>query len=290
MITVKAYAKLNLTLDVVGVREDGYHLLESVMQSVSLCDIVRIKTDGSGEISVATSNEVIADDKTNIAYRAAESFFERTGAKNPGIAIDIEKRIPVGAGMAGGSADGAAVIVALDKLLGTHLAEDELCSIGDTVGADVPFCIVGGTMFAEGTGNILTPLPNLPECYIAIAKPAQGVSTGAAYRAVDEYTGEFVHPDADELLEVYRSGDIEGIARRVCNLFEPAIALPKSLSIRDEMLAHGALGACMTGSGSAVFGIFRDRTKATLCCERLSKDYDDVFLTLPTTRGCEIID
>ncbi len=287
-ITLKANAKLNLTLDIVGKRDDDYHLLESVMQSVSLCDTVTVKTDQSGEISVSTTNDSIADDKTNIAYKAADAFFRMTGTTNTGVDIRIKKRIPTGAGMGGGSADGAAVIIALNELFDARLSDEQLCDIGETVGADVPFCITGGTMLARGTGNILTPLPDLPQCWLVIAKPEVAVSTAEAYKAVDRYTGHFSAPDNDRLCEYICSHDLPAIGSCLGNIFEQVIELPEVKSIHDSMYRAGALGSCMTGSGSAVFGIFDDRDAADSCCDELSKQYDDVFIVSPVVRGCEI--
>lgn len=289
-VTVRAHAKINLTLDIVGKREDDYHLLESVMQSVSLHDTVTVSTDRSGAITVSTSNDSIADDKTNIAYRAAEAFFDYTKIENPGIDIRIKKRIPTEAGLAGGSADGAAVIVALNKIFSADLTADQLYTIGERVGADVPFCITGGTMMIRGIGNILSPLPDLAECYIVIAKPTDSVSTGDAYKAVDNYAGELVHPQTEEICEDICAEDIKAVASRLCNVFEQALAVEGSLKIRDTMLENDALGACMTGSGSAVFGIFDDEDAAQDCCELLKKSYDDAYLSHPVSCGCEIVD
>jgi len=287
-VTVKAYAKINLSLDIVGKREDDYHLLESVMQSVSLYDTVIVSTDHSEEITVSTSDDTIADDKTNIAYRCADAFFSHTGISNPGIDIRIKKRIPTGAGMAGGSADGAAVIIALNELFSAQLTEEQLCAIGETVGADIPFCITGGTMMVRGIGNILSPLPDLDGCFFAIAKPADSVSTAGAYTAVDNYPGELRHPLTDDICGDICAQDIQSLSSRLCNVFEQALALPGSLSIRDIMLENDALGACMTGSGSAVFGIFTDEDDAKKCCDILRKSCDDVFFAVPVSSGCEI--
>ena len=289
-VTVRAHAKINLTLDIVGKREDDYHLLESVMQSVSLHDTVSVSTDRSGDITVSTSNDSIADDQTNIAYRAAKAFFDFTGIENPGIEIRIKKRIPTEAGLAGGSADGAAVIVALNKIFSAELNTDQLYSIGESVGADIPFCITGGTMMVRGIGNILSPLPDLADCYIAIAKPSDSVSTGGAYKAVDNFSGELIHPQTEEICGDICAEDIKAVASRLCNVFEQALSVPGSLKIRDTMLENGALGACMTGSGSAVFGIFDDEDTAQDCCDLLKKSYDDAYLSRPVSYGCEIVD
>lgn len=290
-VTVRANAKLNLSLDVVGKRDDDYHLLESVMQSVSLCDVVNVRDDdGEGEIRVFTSDDSIADDNSNIAYRAAEKFFEETGVDNPGITIKIKKNIPVGAGMAGGSADAAAVIFALNEIMRTDLSETQLCDIGEQVGADVPFCLTGGTMLARGTGNILYPLPDLPQCSIVIAKPETGVSTASAYKAIDERTEPSCHPDFEEMGEEICEGNLSAVAKRLYNVFETVIDLPEVSEIKKRMINAGALGACMTGSGSAVFGIFLDDGDAAECASQLRKDYDEVFITEPVSKGCMIDD
>ncbi len=288
--TIRAHAKINLTLDIVGKRDDDYHLLETVMQSVSLYDTVTVALDNSGKISVSTSDNEIADDETNIAYRAAKAFFAHTGIEDKGADIRIKKHIPTQAGMAGGSADGAAVIVALNELCSTDLEDEELWTIGEAVGADVPFCITGGTMMVRGIGNILSPLPDLADCFILIVKPECSVSTAEAYSAVDEFSGSLIHPMTDELCGDICAEDIPAVARRVYNAFEQALALEEPLKIKQIMLDSGALGSCMTGSGSAVFGIFEDEDAAEKCCGILEKKYDDVFLTHPCPCGCEIDD
>lgn len=290
-VTVRANAKINLSLDITGKREDDYHLLESVMQSVSLSDTVSVKLGTEdGEISVVTGNSCIADDQTNTAYRAAKVFFEQTGLSNPGVNIRIKKAIPVGAGMAGGSADAAAVILALDNMLGTRLTEEQLCDIGEMVGADVPFCLTGGTMLARGTGNILSPLPDLPDCTILICKPEISVSTAAAYRAVDEHDVFASSDCSEDISEAVCGSDIRSIADQLHNVFEQVMDIPEVTSIKEVMIHAGALGACMTGSGSAVFGIFDDADKAEDCAADLRKEYDNVFLTEPVSFGCKIDD
>ncbi len=289
--TVRANAKLNLSLDIVGKRDDDYHLLESVMQSVSLCDTVTVKlgTD-EGDITVSTGSSCIADDHTNTAYRAAAAFFDYTGISNPGVNVRIKKVIPAQAGLAGGSADAAAVIVALDRLLNTRLEPEQLCDIGERVGADVPFCIMGGTMLARGTGNILAPLPDLPDCHILICKPEVSVSTAAAYHAIDEQGLVSPAECSEDISEAICGSDLEGVAKHLRNIFERVMDIPEVASIKERMVRSGALGACMTGSGSAVFGIFDDSDKAEDCAAELRREYDDVFLTEPVSSGCEIDD
>lgn len=288
--TVRAHAKLNLTLDIVGKRDDDYHLLESVMQSVSLHDVVTVKTTDSGDIEVDTSDDRIADDHSNIAYRAACAFFDATGIRNPGLDIRIKKRIPIGAGMAGGSADGAAVLIALNDLFDTELSEDALCDIAEQVGADVPFCVTGGTMLARGTGNILDPLPDLDDCYFVIAKPELSVSTAEAYRAVDLCADRLQHPDSEAASEDICAQDLKALARHLGNAFERALKLEDTERLRKALLAGGALGACMTGSGSAVFGIFEDRDDANRCADDLEDSCECVFVAQPVSRGCFLDD
>lgn len=289
--TVRANAKLNLSLDIVGKRDDDYHLLESVMQSVSLADtvVVRLGTD-EGEITVSTGSSCIADDQTNTAYRAAKAFFDYTELENPGVNIKIKKVIPAGAGLAGGSADAAAVIIALDELLNTRLTAEQLCDIGEQIGADVPFCITGGTMLARGTGSILAPLPDLPDCHILICKPEISVSTAAAYHTVDEQGLSACAECSEDICEAVCGSDIAAVASHLRNIFEQVMDIPEVKQIKEKMLRGGALGACMTGSGSAVFGIFDDQDKAEDCAAELRKEFDDVFLTEPVSKGCEIDD
>lgn len=287
-LTVKANAKLNLTLDVVGKKDDGYHLLETVMQSVSLYDTVTVRDDKSGGITVSTSDPNIPNDERNLAYKAAKAFFETTCIENPGVDIKIKKRIPCEAGLAGGSADAAAVLTALNEIFSADLSIEELCDIGEKLGADVAFCIVGGTVLARGVGNILSPIPTLEDCFFVIAKPETSVSTANAYALVDSYQGEFIRPDSIELGEHICGGDIRAVARGCINVFEQALGLEESAKIKEIMLEEGALGACLTGSGSAVFAIFTDEDAAKDCAEKLERTYDDVFLAEPVSFGCEI--
>lgn len=289
--TVRANAKINLSLDIVGKREDDYHLLESVMQSVSLADTVTVKDSGSeNEITVSTGSSCIADDQTNTAYRAAKEFFEYTQIDNPGVNIRIKKVIPVGAGLAGGSADAAAVIIALDNMFNTRLETEQLCDIAEKVGADVPFCVTGGTMLARGTGNILSPLPDLPDCHILICKPEISVSTAAAYRTIDEQGLACSAECSEDISEAVCGSDLSAVSKLLRNIFEKAMNIPEVDQIKEIMLRSGAMGACMTGSGSAVFGIFDDEDKAEACGAELRREYDDVFLTVPVSSGCELDD
>ena len=195
--------------------------------------------------------------------------------------------------MGGGSADGAAVIIALNEMMNTRLTEEAMCDIGETVGADIPFCLTGGTMLARGTGNILTPLPDLEDCRFVIVKPELSVSTAEAYKAVDRYAED--HPyrslvNSEQVCEEICSHDIPAAARLVGNAFEQVLDIPEIAEIKKQLLAAGALGASMTGSGSAVFGIFDDEDAADSCESALSSKYEHCFVALPASRGCEIED
>ncbi len=279
---IKAYAKLNLTLDVIGCRDDGYHELEMVMQSISLCDNVAVRIGAGEGFSVISNIPHIPNDERNIAVKAAKAFSEHFGRDLGGVAIAINKRIPSSAGMAGGSADGAAVLRLLNELNGKPFSEDELCNIGESVGADVPFCIMGGTRLARGKGEIMQELLPLSDCEIVVCKPRRGMSTKSVFESIDNCTIE-KHPDTEAMLCAIARNDIYGVAKNVYNVFEPIVAteVPDVAFIKSEMLGTGALTSAMTGSGSAVFGIYDDKTAARNAVARLKGRYTDVFLTRP---------
>lgn len=289
-ITVRAYAKINLTLDVTGKRDDGYHLIDSVMQSIGIYDTVTVELKQEGGICVTSNNDELPNDESNIAVKAAKAFFESTGMSCEGISIKIKKNIPIAAGLAGGSADGAAVIVALNELLECNLTQSQLCKIGEKVGADVPFCILGGTRIASGIGNILSPLPDIAECYIVLARPEFKISTAQAYSRIDQCE-EIVHPNTELMGRHICSRDIVSMARQLGNVFHEALPLSYKMEvdlIREAMIKNGALGACMSGSGPSVFAIFDDKSKANDCEQELKKTYGEVFLCSPVNVGCRI--
>lgn len=288
VVKVKAYAKINLLLDIVASRTDGYHDLFMIMQSIGLFDTVTVTQTGTKKITVTCCTEGIPLDERNIAYKAAEQFFKDVKIKNKGINIDIVKRIPHAAGMAGGSADGAAVLVALNELTGAGLSEDRLCSIGVKIGADVPFCIKGGTLLAQGIGDVLNKVKPLRRCFILIAKPDFGVNTGYAYRQFDE-CGKTHTPDKLGMLCAMQNRDLADIASRMENVFEQFIDVPNKVEIKSIMRENGALGVCMSGSGPTVFGIFDDKEKAEKAALML-KDYaKDIAVTVPVSKGCKIV-
>lgn len=290
----KAYAKLNLTLDVLGVLDDGYHDLEMVMQSVSLYDSVAVRIGCGGDISCISNIPYIPNDERNIAVKAARAFLDATGINCGGIAIAVEKRIPSSAGMAGGSADGAAVLRLLNELCDFPLSDEELCVAGLTVGADVPFCLMGGTALACAKGEAMTELRSLPDCFFVIAKPARGMSTKAVFTEIDNHPIE-KHPNTGAMLSAIEKGDIFDVAANVHNVFEPVVAadVRDVVRIKNVLLDSGALCAAMTGSGSAVFGIFTNREEAEKVKRKLGRRYADVFVAAPVSsekvRGCVLI-
>ena len=283
--TVRAAAKINLFLDITGKRSDGYHIVNMVMQSVSLYDEVTVTIEkGDGEINVSCTDESIPCDETNTAYQAVKAFFEYAQIKPKNVWVKIKKRIPSQAGMAGGSTDAAAVLVALNEMLDTGFSQDELAEIAENIGADVPFCIYGGTMTANGIGTILTPLPEMPECYIVVVKPDIKISTKEAYEKSDSMGYEQCR-SVESMADAICRGDIKAVGKALYNKFEEVADIREIDDIKSMMKQSGALGALMTGSGSAVFGIFDDEDKADECKSRLSEKYNEIFIVHPVPNG-----
>lgn len=280
-INEKGYAKLNYSLDVHAKRPDGYHDLTMVMGSVSLWDDVEVSLRSDGQIEAVCSLSWLPRDERNLAVRAARVFFDAVGG-TPGADIRIKKRVPVGAGMAGGSTDAAAVLRALNVLTGANFPAERLRDLALAVGSDVPYCVTGGMMLAEGRGEKLSPLPELPGGWIVICKPPFSVSTAELFGRIDKRRIA-AHPDTQGLCAALHAGDLRGAARRMYNVFEEA--LPHSSaeigSIRGALLDGGALGAMMTGTGSAVFGVFEEHAAAENAHERLSQTYRECFLVRP---------
>ena len=264
----RACAKLNLYLDITGILPDGYHELRSVMQSVSLWDTVEVRP--AAEITLQVDKPYIPSDERNTAFKAAKAFFAATGIEG-GADISVKKRIPVGAGMAGGSADAAAVLNLLNVIYGLPLDQEQLTAVAASVGADVPFCLEGGTMLCEGKGEKLTPLPRLKRCGIVVVKPRFSVSTKTAYAMFDEVGGDC--PEADGILTALKKGSLQDICAAMGNDLEKCIAqkYPEIEVIKAELMAQGAMGAMMTGSGSAVFGIFENKADADRVTGRLRR-------------------
>ena len=253
-ITLNAYAKINLYLDVTGKRPDGYHLLETVMHSISLCDKVTLCTCNEG-ISVSCSDASIPCDDSNIAVRCAKAFFEKTGISSSGVSIAIEKSIPTMAGLGGGSADGAAVLHGMNILFQGGLTKDELSDIAASIGADIPFCLTSGCGWCTGIGEIITPLPRI-HGFAVIGKGSQGISTAEAFRKIDSCGISIGNKNAKQIFSNVSS--LTDIAPYCRNVFDEASELDEVSCIKKLMLESGALCSCMTGSGSAVFGLFDD--------------------------------
>ncbi len=281
----KAYAKINLTLDVTGQRGDGYHTIETVMHTVSLYDRVLVRRREEPGIVLSCNLPYLPRDGRNLAVRAAQAFLLAAGLGGQGLDICIKKRIPVGAGLAGGSTDAAAVLRVLDRMYGSPIPYPDLLELALSLGADVPFCMKGGAAVARGIGELLQDAPALPECWIVLCKPPVSVSTRAAYALLDGW-GELEHPAAAPAVDALERGDLRGLCKALGNSFQQPIEKEKPiiLKIRQELLRSGAQGALMSGSGSAVFGIFEDQAAAREAARRLSGRYRDTHLAQPVAR------
>lgn len=277
-----AWAKLNLSLDVLGLRGDGYHEMNMLMQTVSLRDEVALRLRPEGGDVCETNFGFLPGDEQNLAVKAARVFFEAAGTPEEGVALRLEKRIPVGAGMAGGSADAAAVLRALNRLHGDPFAPQELEALGERVGSDVPFCVRGGACLARGRGEELTTVPSLPDCGIAICKPEFSIRTPELFARIDERR-QTARPDTEGLLAALEAGDLRGVALRMYNVFEDV--LPKRcgeiFELKSALLGQGALGAVMTGTGSAVFGLFPDLAQAEAAADVLRVPGRECFAAVP---------
>ena len=285
MITRKAYAKINLGLDVIGKRDDGYHLVRMIMQSIDLYDELSFAKTDDGKITIITSNPKIPTDKRNLIWKTAEQLQKECGVSY-GVTIELKKYIPMAAGMAGGSTDAAATYLALNELWQLGLSRDKLCELAVKLGADIPYCICGGTALSEGIGEELTFLNDIPSCHIVIAKPNLDVSTAWAYTTLDSSPIES-HPDIDGMKNAINNKDLSGITERLGNVLEPVTSgrYPIIEDIRQVLLKNGALGARMSGSGPTVFGIFenKDLVYAQHAVDELRRRgiAPDLFITKP---------
>ena len=281
-----AYAKLNLTLDILGKRTDGYHDLRMVMQSIDLTDELTVAVREEPGYEAETNFPYLPKGESNLAVKAAVRFFEETGLPPPGLSIGLQKRIPVCAGMGGGSSDSAAVLRILRRAYAPELPLERLEEIGSLVGSDVPYCIRGGTVLAEGRGERLTDLPALPPCWLTVCKPGCAVSTPELFSLVRVKRLRF-HPQTAGLLAALEAGALEGVARRLYNVFEDVLPrrYAQVFEIKSRLLELGAIGASMTGSGPTVFGLFRDRENAERAREALGRQFPATFLCRPAGRA-----
>lgn len=285
-IAVSAAAKINLYLDVTARREDGYHDIESVMQSVSLCDELELAlTDGG--IRLDCGGARLDCGEGNLAYRAARLYLEHIGSER-GVDITLQKRIPMQAGLGGGSSDAAAVLRGMNLLLGRPLGSDELCRLGARLGADVPFCVRGGCALAQGVGERLSPLPGLPGCSIVICCPQERISTPWAYAELDRLHGGFAVRRADErrirdMQQAFGESQIKNICENMYNIFEDVTEDRLDIQlIKRCMLERGALRAMLSGSGPSVLGVFEDKSAAHTCAVALGEHFEAVYVCEPT--------
>lgn len=270
-MSLKALAKINLGLDVLGRRENGYHDVRMVMQTIYLYDNITLQKIETPEIQLKTNLHFLPLDDKNIAYKAAKMLMDEFGLEG-GIRITLDKHIPVAAGLAGGSSNAAAVLVGMNRMYELGLSEQDLMDRGVKLGADVPYCIMRGTVLAEGIGEILTPLSPLPKCYVLVAKPAISVSTKTVYEKLDSHEIED-HPDIDGILAGLEEGDLTKVASSMGNVLERVTIddYPIIEDIKDVMKNNGALNAMMSGSGPTVFGIYDDKKLAKEAQQKIRK-------------------
>lgn len=286
---LKAYAKINLGLDVVRRREDGYHEVRMIMQTVKLFDKLTFRLLEEDEIRLKTNVGYLPVDENNLVYKAVKILKDTYQVKQ-GMEIDLYKCIPVAAGMAGGSTDCAAALIGASKLFGLNLSKQQLMELGVKLGADVPYCILRGTALSEGIGEVLTPLPPMPDCYILIAKPPISVSTKFVYEHLDA-NGLTQHPDIDGMVNAIQNGELDGITSRMENVLETVTipAYPVIEEIKSCMKEQGAMNALMSGSGPTVFGIFEEEA-AALQAKQLIQDKElasQVYVVKPFNQSIE---
>ena len=280
---LQAFAKINLGLDVLGKREDGYHEVRMIMQTIRMYDQLDMRKSVEPGIHLTTNKKYIPVDENNLVWRAAKLMMDTCGIME-GVSIHLHKVIPVAAGMAGGSSDAAATLVGMNRLFHCGLSKEKLMELGVQIGADVPYCVLRGTALAEGIGEKLTVLPPMPDCWILIGKPGISVSTKYVYTTLDLNT-DTVHPDIDGMKKALEDGNLYGITERMGNVLQDVTipAYPEVERIKEQMKALGAVNAMMSGSGPTVFGIFDNEEKAQKACQKLreSGSCQQVFLTVP---------
>lgn len=286
-LTLNAPAKINLYLEITAKRPDGYHDIESVMQSVSLFDTLHFeKNDASNkaQITLTCDSPDMPTDDTNLICRAAKALFEAAGISDYSLSVYVEKRIPMAAGLGGGSSDAAAALLAVNKLYGIGYGEDRLCEIGVRLGADIPFCIRRGIAVTRGIGDVMSECARMPDCYITVACAGEGVSTPWAYKKLDGmFDFESRKTSVDSFTKLLEGGDIKAVADGMTNIFEKAVLPERKVAgmIRDSFRECGALKAMMSGSGPSVIGVFDDLKLAEKAKEALAAKHIDVHITKP---------
>ena len=272
-----APAKINLTLDVGTKHEDGYHDVTSVMTSTTLSDLVSLESGTGNGITVSCSDPTLACDETNLVYRAAALFFSHTCVECDGVHIHIEKKIPMQAGMGGGSSDAAAVLRGLRQIYAPNMTLRELERISIRLGSDVPYCVSGCTTLVRGRGEQLQKISALPECWFIHCKPEESYSTAAMYRRIDEEQPQCT-VDTDSMCKALEKGDVRGVCEHIANIFEHVLPENSAVpAIRDRLSQLGAAAACMSGSGSSVFGLFLDEETARSAFEQMEKEYSCIY-------------
>ena len=285
LVVVLAPAKLNLSLDVAGLLPNGYHDLDMVMQTIDLYE--RITLRRSADLTLRLPGSFVPPNDKNTAYKAAVAFFHYTGLL-AGVDITIQKHVPVRAGMAGGSADAAGVLVGLNELYNAQLSMSELCAIGAGIGADVPFALMGGTCRVKGVGDLIKPLPPCPDCWFTVVMPDYGVSTPEAFAAYDK-VGSSTHPDCEAQEKAIRAEDLAGVCAAAGNALEECSGARDNEAIKTALKENGAVTALMTGSGAAVFGIFESEEAARSAAEAVRAQWPQVYVAQPDRGGARVI-
>lgn len=274
-----AFAKVNLTLDVLGKRPDGYHDIKSVMQTISLRDDIQVELETGKPWSIVCDKPDVPTDENNLCWKAAKLFFDTTKKDPNGLTVRITKRIPMQAGLGGGSADAAAVLRALNRHYGAPFSLPALAELGAAVGSDVPFCVLCGTAVVEGRGERIRKLPDMPECIFVVCKPDFSVSTPELYAAIDE-KAIARRPDHQAMESAMLAGDLEAVVKNVCNVFDPIVSADhlEMNYIKSIFNSYGAVGYQMTGTGSAIFGIVGEFENAAVICNMLKGNYPQIFI------------
>ncbi|MEG0617408.1 MAG: 4-(cytidine 5'-diphospho)-2-C-methyl-D-erythritol kinase [Oscillospiraceae bacterium] len=285
-VTVLAPAKLNLALDITGIADNGYHILDMVMQAVNLYETITVRA--ANDLIIRMPGSTVPINEYNTAYKAALAFFDETGILT-GADITVRKEIPIRAGMAGGSADAAGVLVALNKLYNAKLSQEELCKIGLKIGADVPFSILGGTARVQGIGDILLPIHSQLKYWLCVCMPKKGISTRDAYARYDEM-GATKHPNCSAMVRDISEGNLLGMLPNVYNVLEETSSSKYNAPIRAILDENKALASMMTGSGAAVFGIFTNRRSASIARSALMREYENIWLLHPISKGVHILE
>lgn len=287
---IKAYApaKINLGLEILNKRNDGYHNVDMVMQSIDLFDDIILKETNDKRISVKHNEMIDLNVQDDISYKCAKLFFDRLKIKTSGILIEINKRIPISAGLGGGSSDGAAVLKSLNELYGNPFNQSELMELGAEIGADIPFCIMGGTARAGGIGTVLRVIESNLKYFLVLVKPRVSISTKKAYSLFDK-TSYLKFQNFDELEYYIKCSKLEAACNNLFNRFEELINKECIQEIKNELINYRAMGALMSGSGSTVYGIFENECLARRCFEKLKLRYDNVFICKPIDHGVEVV-